>query len=89
MPCVVLTVKKHSHCILSYFDHVQNYLKIDENLKKKKFTKIEKHWKDYNKSLGIKDAYGWRRLTRITNDEPKQFRLNFSRSPSLEVTSLS
>ena len=42
---------------LDYFDHVQNHLQIDGNLKKS-LTKLEKHQRNYNnyKSKRNKDG---------------------------------
>ena len=54
--------------------------KINFKLKEtwqQKFTKIEKHKRDNNKPWRNKDGTGWRRLTRIANDELEKFRLNF------------
>ena len=40
---------------------------------------MEKHQRDDNKPSSNKDCQGWRKLTRIANDEFEKFRLQFSR----------
>ena len=37
---------------------------------------IEKYFRDNNKPQRNKDGEGWRRLTRIINDELEKFKLN-------------
>ena len=49
---------------------------------------IEKHQRGDNKPRRNKDGEGWRRLTRIANDELEKFRLNFSRCTNRDVAPL-
>jgi len=53
------------------------------------FAKLEKHQRGNNKPRRKEDGLGWRRLTRITNDELEKFRLNFSRFTNRDVVPLS
>ena len=52
------------------------------------FARVEKHQRGKNKPKGNKDDQGWRRLTRIVNDELENFRLNFSRCLNRNVAPL-
>ena len=52
------------------------------------FSKIDKHQNGKNKAKRNADGKGWRRLTRIANDELEEFRLNFSRCTNRNVAPL-
>ena len=49
------------------------------------FKETGTHQRDNNKPKRNKDGQGWRRLTRIANDELKQFRVNISRYTNRDV----
>ena len=49
------------------------------------FSRGDKHQRGKNKPKMNKDVLGWRRLTRIANDELEKCRLNFSRCTNRDV----
>ena len=75
-----------------YFESFSAMCKIPFNVKettKYLFSKIDKHLNRNNKAKRNVDGEGWRRLTRIANDELEIFRLNFSRCTNRDVAPLS
>ena len=75
-----------------YFASFSSTCKITFNVRettKYYFGKIEKHQNGKNKQKRNKDGAGWRRLTRIANDELETFRITFSRCTNRDVATLS
>ena len=65
-------------------------LSYSGNVKIVVFTKIENHQsgRDNNKPQRNKDGQGWKRLTRIINEELEKLRLSLSRCTNRDVTAL-
>ena len=81
-------LKELRHDILSRFlRRVKIALNVRETTKYQ-FGKIEKLQNGKNKPKRNEDGQGWRRLTRIANDQLEKFRLNFSRCTNRDVVPL-
>ena len=68
---------------------MQNYTQLNvRETTTYKFGSIEKHRNGKNKPTGNEDGQGWRRLTRIANDQLDKFRLNFLRCTNRDIAPL-